>query len=399
MSNVVIVGGNFAGLTAALELKQKLGSEVTVTVIARDDRFLFTPSLIWVPFGWRTPEDVTFPVGPVLEEHGIHFVHAEATLVDPEAHRVDTTAGPFQYDRLLIATGPDVNFGAVPGLGPDANSQSITTLPHALKTADAFRKLMDDPGPAVVGATQGAACFGAAYEFLFNFAHALRKHRMARKVPITFVTAEPFCGHFGMGGLRGGQWMLETFFKQLGIKWITNASMKEILPGEIRLEDGTVLPSKFSMIVPPFLGVEMVRRSGLGDAKGFIPVLPTYQHEKHPDIYAAGVAVAVQAPWVTAVAVGVPKTGFPAEVMAKTAAHNIASTLHGEQPMEKKTFGDIPAICVMDAGNMGVMILSEKMLPPRKHELLIPGPQAHWAKLAFEKYFLWKMQHGYVGLP
>jgi sulfide:quinone oxidoreductase len=53
----------------------------------------------------------------------------------------------------------------------------------------------------------------------------------------------------------------------------------------------------------------------------------------------------------------------------------------------------------MDAGNIGVMILSDKMLPPRKFELLIPGPQAHWAKVAFEKYYLWKMEHGLVQLP
>jgi len=53
----------------------------------------------------------------------------------------------------------------------------------------------------------------------------------------------------------------------------------------------------------------------------------------------------------------------------------------------------------MDAGNMGVMIFSEKMLPPRKHELLIPGPQAHWAKLAFEKYYIWKMKNGYISMP
>jgi sulfide:quinone oxidoreductase len=54
---------------------------------------------------------------------------------------------------------------------------------------------------------------------------------------------------------------------------------------------------------------------------------------------------------------------------------------------------------VMDAGNNGVIILADKMLPPRKHGLLIPGPQAHAMKLGFEKYFLWKARHGYVQLP
>jgi sulfide:quinone oxidoreductase len=94
--------------------------------------------------------------------------------------------------------------------------------------------------------------------------------------------------------------------------------------------------------------------------------------------------------------VGVPKTGFPSEVMASVAAHNIAAHIEGRPSTRERAFGDIPAVCVMDAGNMGVMIFSEKMLPPRKHQLLIPGPQAHWA---FEKYYLWKMRNGYVSMP
>ena len=85
--------------------------------------------------------------------------------------------------------------------------------------------------------------------------------------------------------------------------------------------------------------------------------------------------------------------------MAHVAAHNIAAPIRGVQPASHKTFGDIPAVCVMDAGNNGVIILADKMLPPRKHGVLIPGPQAHAMKLAFEKYFLWKARHGYAGLP
>ncbi|MCL6641748.1 MAG: NAD(P)/FAD-dependent oxidoreductase, partial [Candidatus Bipolaricaulota bacterium] len=174
----------------------------------------------------------------------------------------------------------------------------------------------------------------------------------------------------------------------------------EIVPGEVHLLDGQILPFKFAMIIPPFLGVEAIRNSpGVGNEKGFIPVKPTYQHQNFSDIYAAGVAVAVTVPWQTPLSVGVPKTGYPAETMAKVAAHNIAAQIKGDPPHEEKEFGEIPALCVMDAGNMGVMILSDKMLPPRKFELLIPGPQAHWAKVAFEKYYLRKMRQGLVHLP
>ena len=124
-----------------------------------------------------------------------------------------------------------------------------------------------------------------------------------------------------------------------------------------------------------------------------------YQHEKYSNIYAAGAAVSVTAPWQTPVAVGVPRNGLPAEIMASIGAHNIARQVRGEKPDQERGVGDVPGVYVMDTGKSGVMILSDKLLPPRKHELVIPGPEGHWAKVGFEKYYLWKMRHGHVGLP
>jgi NADH dehydrogenase FAD-containing subunit len=398
---VVVVGGNFAGMSAALELKRLLSQEVAITVISKTDKFLFVPSLIWVPFGKRKPKDITFELAPVFETHGVEFVLDEATRVDTAAQQVYTTQGSYAYDYLVMASGFNPQFKIVPGMEPGKHSYyCIASLEQALQAQEGWKRFVSSPGPVVIGATQGAGCFGAAYEFLFNFAYELKKKRLHTKVPLTFVTPEPSAGHFGIGGLRGGEKMLGFFFKKLGVNFIGGTAIQEIVPGEVRLADGRILPYKYAMIMPPFYGADAVRQStGLGDSKGLIPVKPNYQHTSLANVYAAGAAVAVAAPWQTPIAVGVPKTGFPSEVMARVAAHNIASEIKGKPPTEEKAFGDIPAVCVMDAGNMGVMIFSDKMLPPRKHELLIPGPQAHWAKLAFEKYYLWKMKNGYVSMP
>jgi NADPH-dependent 2,4-dienoyl-CoA reductase/sulfur reductase-like enzyme len=254
MSKVVVVGGNFAGLTGALHLRHLLGDAVEITLISKDDHFVFIPSLIWVPFGWRTPQDISFPLAPVLERAKIHFVHAPATRIDPHRKIVHTTAGEFSYEYLLIATGPYPQYEIVPGLGPSQYTYSVCTLDHALHAHEGWKRFVDDPGPVVIGATQGASCFGAAYEFLFNFAHALRKARLTRRAPITFITAEPFCGHFGIGGLKGGQQMLEFFLKKLGIRWLTNVGVQEIVPGEVHLSGRADLAVQVCHDHPALLG-------------------------------------------------------------------------------------------------------------------------------------------------
>jgi NADH dehydrogenase FAD-containing subunit len=154
------------------------------------------------------------------------------------------------------------------------------------------------------------------------------------------------------------------------------------------------------MVVPPFAGQDVVRATpGLADDNGYVPVEDTYQSKAYPQIYAVGIAAQVPVPWQTAIPIGIPKTGFPVESMAKVAARNIVAAINGEPPSSHKEFGEMAAVCMIDAGHNGVLILADHMLPPRKGGVMIPGPQVHAMKLAFEKYYLWKTRHGYVRLP
>lgn len=396
---VLVLGANFGGLTAALAVKHELHGDVDVTVVSPNDHFLFTPSLIWLPFGKRDREDITFPVAPTLTEHDIDFVKAAATHVDPVAQSVSLDDGTdLRYDYLVVATGYRNKDDVVPGFTENANT--ITTLPEAERTATAWTRFLDNPGDVVIAATQGAGCFGAAYEFLFNTSYRLRKAGLHKDVKLTYVSAEPFLGHFGIGGLPHGEQLLGMFLKKEGIESRMSTAIDHVDDGALVLADGETLPFSFGMVVPPFLGQDFLRATeGLADDKGFIPVRDTYQSTDHDNVYAVGAAAAVNAPWQTPTPVGIPKTGFPTEVMAHVAAENIAAQVRGDVPAKGLAFGDIKAVCVMDAGNNGVIILADKMLPPRKHGVLVPGPQAHLMKLGFEKYFLWKMRHGYVQLP
>ncbi|HEX8977612.1 MAG TPA: FAD-dependent oxidoreductase [Solirubrobacteraceae bacterium] len=398
---VVILGSSFAGLTAALELRKRLGDRHEIVVLDPRADFTFIPSLIWLPFGIRDADDVTFPLAPLYRSKGIRFINEAAAAIDPVEHVVTTTAGEeLTFDKLMIGTGPRLAFEKITGLGPHGGfTQSVCNLEHALLAKDAWERFLQNPGPVVIGTAQGGSCFGASYEFLLNVRHRIGKAGLENVAPVTFITAEPFLGHFGLGGVGASQKMIERFFDKRGIEGLPNTVIKEVRDGEIELASGRTLPFAYSMIVPPFAGVAAVAQAdGLANPMGFVPVDEQFRHPAHRDVFAAGVAIAIAPPDPTPVPAGVPKTGQMTETMAKVAAHNIAADLEGTHndllPLE-----DLGAICVLDAGNNGVIFKAEHVLArngtgkvPSAH--LMAGPQAHWAKLAFERIFLTSRKHG-----
>ena len=396
---VLVLGANFGGLTAALSVKKELQGDVDVTVLSDRDYFLYNPSLIWLPFGKRDGKDITFKVAPTFAAHGVEFIQKAAAKIEPDLNQViDVDGNVHSYDFLIIATGTKNDWDRVPGLYDNAGT--IVTLQDAEKSGEQWKRFLDDPGDIVIGATQGASCFGAAYEYLFNVSYQLKKAGIKKRVKMTYVTAEPYLGHFGIDGMPTGKFMVNMFMKKENIDSITNASMEYVSKDSVKLTDGRELPYKYAMIVPPFLGVDAVRSNEkLANPAGFVPVRDTYQTTSYDNVYAVGLAAAVSVPWTTPVPVGVPKTGFPTETQAHAAAANIAEQIRGGRPTHEKPFGEIPAVCVMDAGNNGIMLLGDHMLKPRKAAVLIPGPQNHAIKLGLEKYFLWKSQKGLVQLP
>ena len=400
MKTTVIIGGSFAGMTAALEIKRKGKENHKVILIDKSPLFLFIPSLIWIPFGRREMKDISFRKDAILAKKGVDFINAEAITVDTQTQVVKTDKGDFKYDNLVIATGPKVKYDIAPGL--EEHAYYIGTPNGAMKIRKALEEFKKNPGPIVIGATQNAGCMGAAYEFLFNVEKWLREQNIRKKVELYWITPEDYLGHFGIDGMPLGESMFKVFMKMFHIHYRTQVGVKEVTADSVILSTDEVLSSKFTMLMPPFIGVDFVTNSPSlqATANGYISVGDDYRHQTIPNVWAAGIAVDVKLPFVSKkIPFASPKTGYPSDETGKIVAENIIRVANDRTDLKKKAWGKIPGVCIMDCGKKEVIIFSNHLFKPRIIAVMIPNLIYDFSKVLLEKYFLWNTKHGYAYLP
>jgi len=397
MGNSIIIGGSYAGLAAALELRSLLPPANTVTVVSLSEDFIFFPSLIWVVQGERELADISFSVRPVLEKAGVEFVRARLDRINPEKNCINLSDGQeLTFDRLLVATGGEWDWGNTPGLKPkpDGYITSMLSPGAAVEARKEWQSLLADPGPIVIGVDQNASLYGAAYEFALNLDIALRKAGVRDEAQITFITPEPYLGHFGHDGLGNTRQIIEGAFANQDITYLTEAQINHIEEDTVVLGNMRArLPTKLTMIVPPYRGISPVREvPNLGDKDGRIPVDGTYRSEHYPNIYAAGAAIQLKPQVTTLLPCGVFVPGTVSAEMGRVAAANIAADLGYGERIEKPATA-MKSFYVFDSAGHGLFM----SLGPQSWlnlQLNMPGPWGHWAKLMAEKYQMWQLQSG-----
>lgn len=402
MAQIVVLGAGLGGMPAAYDLKKALGSAHQVTLINASDSFQFTPSNPWVVVGWRKPEQILVPIRNHVEKRGISFIAQAVAQLEPEISTLTLADGRrVRYDYLVITTGPKLAFDEIPGLGPQNHTHSLCTTPHATSAAKAYEDFLQNPGPIVIGAVQGASCFGPAYEFAMIVDADLRKRKLRDKVPMTFVTSEPYIGHMGLGGVGDSKGLLESEMRQRHIKWIANAKLLEAKTGGVRIAEHnergevvkeTELESRFTMFIPAFRGVDAVAAvKDMCNPRGFVLIDEHQRNPKYRNVFAAGVCVAIPPVETTPVATGAPKTGYMIESMVTAIVENIKHDIEGKPATAKGTWN---AICLADLGDTGVAFVAIPQIPPRNVTWAKRGRWVHLAKIAFEKYFIAKMKSG-----
>lgn len=402
MAHIVILGAGIGGMPMAYEMKALARPGDKVTVISESPRFQFVPSNPWVAVDWRKRSDIEIDIEPALARKGIDFIAKAARRVHPERNEIELIDGQIVgYDYLVIATGPKLAFEEIPGLGPEQFTQSICHVGHAEKAKDSWDRFTADPGPIVVGAVQGASCFGPAYEYAMIMDTDLRRRKIRDKVPMTFVTSEPYIGHLGLGGVGDSKGLLESAMRDRHIKWICNAKTTKIENGKMYVTEHDdmgqpkrehELPFKHSMMLPAFKGVDAVFGiEGLTNPRGFITIDEHQRNPRFRNIFSVGVCVAIAPVEATPIPCGTPKTGYMIESMVTATAHNIRELLDGQEPSHHATWN---TVCLADFGDTGAAFVALPQIPPRNVSWFGEGKWVHLAKVAFEKYFLRKMRNG-----
>jgi sulfide:quinone oxidoreductase len=414
---VLILGAGVSGHTAALLLRKKLSKEHEVIVVTPNRKWNWIPSNIWVGVGDMQPEQVTFELAPIYKKEKITFHQAKAYEIYPEGSKdtsrpyvmVESTAEnnrgekiKVEYDYLINATGPRLNFAATPGLGPDGFSHSVCTVDHAFSTAKELARLIQEMKQGhkktfVVGTGHGlCTCEGAAFEYTFNLEFELRQNGVRDQARIIYLTNEAELGDFGVGGLhlQGGGFVTpskvfaESLFVEREVNWITGAHVHQVSEKKLEYEtlDGerSYLEFDFAMLLPPFTGVPLKAfnknnediSATLFNAGGFMKVdadytvktydqwLPedwpkTYQ-TSFKNIFAIGIAFApphqISQPRKskngTLIAPAPPRTGMPSAIMGRIVANSIVDMINGvsDRPTHAASMAELGAACVASAG-------------------------------------------------
>lgn len=418
MARLLILGAGISGHTAALAAKRKLGKKHEVVVVSPNSHYQWVPSNIWVGVGLMKTKQVIFELAPVYKRLGIDYRQARAISIHPEGDSaidkgfvfVQYVAGDkkdleekIEYDYLINATGPKLNFAATEGLGPELNSQSVCTYNHAEQTWERLKECLakmekGEKQRFLIGTGNPmATCQGAAFEFTLNVAFEIDRRKLSHLAEIVWISNEYELGDFGMGGAyvkRSGyitptKILAESLLKEYGVNWIVGAGVKKVEPGVAHFEtlDGDLLTQEFdfAMLIPGFSGVGLKAYDKKGEditsvifapngfmkvdadytAKPFEEWKPTdwpsvYENPTYENMYATGIAFApphtISKPMKsrngTPITATAPRTGMPSGVIGKVVAENIAEIIKtgNNEYKHKASMASMGAACVISAG-------------------------------------------------
>lgn len=372
---ILILGGGFAGIEAAIKLK-KFGYDVTL-ISDRDYMFIY-PVSIWIPVGKRQFEDTQLKLSDLASKHGFNVIIDKITKIEAKHKKIHSQKTTYSFDYLFIALG----MGKLTMKGQE-HTHSICGKPEeSLVIKEQLENLITKgSGHITVGfggnpadPTATTVRGGPAFELLFNISVFLKEKGIKDQFKLTFFApmAEP--------GKRMGEKAynkMDGFFNHYGVNTHFGKKIKEFKEKSIVFADDSILDSDLTLFISGGDGLEVIKNSDLPvNETGFIQINEMCRVEGHPDIYAIGDAAAIIGhPWAA-------KQGHVAEVMADVSTYNFNNTIKGKAK-RKSYWEKLHIICMMDSGDGAALVMRSA-----KNEFMLPLPiVGHWLKKGWGWYY------------
>lgn len=312
MQRVVILGAGFGGLELATALSEALGDDVDVTLIDKNDAFVFGYSKLDVMFGRTTLDAVRLPYREIAKP-GVRFLQETITQIDPAARQVTTDAGSYEADALVLALGADYDLDATPGLA-EAGSE-FYSFAGAERLAEVLPTFSH--GRAIVGVCDAPfKCPPAPSEAALLLHDYLSARGVREACEISFVI--PFGSPVPPSPETSRA--LVAAFAERGIEFVPGRRVSSLdLERRVAvLDDGGEMPYDLFLGVPKHRAPDVVVASGMTEG-GYVPVNPKTLETSFPGVYAVGDVATV----------GVPKAGVFAEGAARVVAASLIARLRG----------------------------------------------------------------------
>ena len=376
MKKVLILGGGFAGVQAAIELQKSKMFEVTL-ISDRDFLYLY-PISIWIPVHKIKEKNVKIPLEKISKKHGFNLVIDKVTSVKAAENLVICDSQTFGYDYLVVAFGADK-------VQLKGMEHTTTICGEPEQTAEFQRRLdaliANGVGKIAVGfggnpKDKSGVRGGPAFELIFNIDHYLRQKNIRSRFELTMFAPMPEPGaRMGKKAMNATRQMLEK--KDINIRF--GKKITEFVPDGVLFEDGSKTDADITMFISAGTGSSVLKNTDLPLSEaGFVKINDYNQVAEFPNVFAVGDAAAFEGPeWVA-------KQGHIAEVMGANAAHNIVQ-LEKKSDKMKGYKKHLSILCVMDMGNGAAFVYRDE-----KRELMLPMPVfGHWMKQAWGVYAKW----------
>ena len=381
MARVLVLGGGFAGVEAAIYLRKQ---KIEVTLVSDRDYFYIYPTSIWIPTGKVTREDVSVPLDKLAMKHGFQLIVDPVVAFDAKEKRTTLQSGRIlsTFDYVVLALGQDKiqHKGIEHTLSICGKPEDATALYERLDQlilkGDGKIAMGFGGNPKDTSAVRG----GPAFEVLFNVHNYLKKKGVRKDFELTFFAPMEKPGQkMGEKALV----MMDKMFKSLDIKKQVGIKIAEFVEDGIVFEDGSKIDSDLTMFISAGTGHNILSNAGLPLSDAYFVLTNEYNEiEGFEGIYAIGDTASLMGPEWRA------KQGHVAEVMAKNVAYNINAHMQGIDS-KRSYMAHLNILCVMDIGDGAAFVYRDekggKMIP-----MFIFG---HWMK----KMWGWYCRYSKLG--